>query len=73
MRRIFGAASLSLTYPFYKVDKCRDIVTSYFRDEERLRKLGNSAQSEALTRITWTWTGSDYQLHDSIALRQDFA
>jgi hypothetical protein len=39
-RRIFGVASLSLTYPFYKVDKCRDTVTSYFRDEEQLRKLG---------------------------------
>ena len=53
--------------------QCRDTVTSYFRGVERLRKLGNSAQSEALTHITWTWTGSDYQLHDSIALLQDFA
>jgi hypothetical protein len=39
----------------------------------RLRKLSNLAQSEALTHITWTWTGSDYQMHDSIALYQDFA
>jgi len=45
----------------------------YFRDKEQLCKLGNSAQPEALNHITWTWTGSDYQLHDSVAPHQDFA
>ena len=53
-RRIFGVALLSPTYLFYKVDKCCDTVTSYFRDKEQLRKLNNSAQSKALTHITWT-------------------